>query len=335
MDGYRRPPSRPIMRDRGTSSRSDQERALNAPPARLFSRRLVAAVAALGLTALAPPALAQSREDGAPAETLGSGDNAYASVWGPASLFFNPAGMSRAHAVIIEGGYSYLDGRSGHGFTAAATDSLTNPYLSMGIAYSYLTGAPGGIDRDGHQLRGALSTAYVTQTFGLFAGVGVRYLGLTVGQDDGKSDETNDVDAWTVDIGLLVDIASRIRLGVTGANLIDTKSGEAPRRLGIGLGILFDPLEFTASMDVDLTGDDGATTIPRFGFGAEYTFAQAFHARVGYVEDQLLDQQRVTTGFGYGTSQVAFDLGYSSAVSGDTDMLFSVSLRYMPPIRNR
>ncbi|TNF37633.1 MAG: hypothetical protein EP329_02655 [Deltaproteobacteria bacterium] len=322
------------MRDRDPSSRTHQERALNAPLARPRPRWLTALVVALAVATVAPQALAQSREDGAPAETLGTGDNAYASVWGPASMFFNPAAMSRARAVIVEGGYSYLEGRSGHGFTAAASDSLTNQYLAMGLAYTYLTGAPNGVDRDGHQLRGALSTAYITPDVGLFAGVGARYLGLTVGQDDGQSGESDDVDAWTVDIGLLLDIASRIRLGVTGANLIDTKSGEAPRRLGLGLGILFDPLEVTASLDVDLTGHDGAKTIPRFGFGAEYTFARAFHARVGYVEDQLLGQQRVSAGFGYVSAQVAFDLGYSSAVSGDTDMLFAVSVRYMPPVRN-
>jgi len=320
-----------IMRHRDDASSNHQERALNAPFARPFS----ALVLALAIVTSSAAAHAQSREDGAPAETLGAGDNAYASVWGPASLFFNPAGMSRARAVIVEGGYSYLDGRSGHGFTAAATDSLTNQYLAMGIAYTFLTGAPQGVDRDGHQVRGALSTGYVTRDFGLFAGVGVRYLGLTVGQDDDESDETNDTDAWTVDLGLMFDIASRIRIGVTGANLIDTKSGEAPRRLGVGMGIFFDPLEITSSVDVDLSGTDGAETIPRFGFGAEYTFAKAFHARVGYIEDQLFDQQRVTAGFGYVTSQVAVDLGYSTAVSGDTDMLFSVSLRYMPPVMAR
>ena len=337
VDGYRRPPTQLMMRHRGrASSKYPQELSLNGSRHLLRSSRLAALALTLAVGALAasPPALAQAREDGALAESLGTGDNVYASVWGPAALFFNPAGMSRARAVIMEAGYSYLDGRSGHGFTAAASDSLTNEYVALGVAYTFITGAPGGVDRDGHQLRGGLSTRYVTKDVGFFAGVGVRYLGLTVGKDDDKTDETNDVDAWTVDIGLLIDIASRIRFGVTGANLVDTKSAEGPRKLGVGLGFLFEPLEVTASMDVDLSGD-AVTTVPRFGFGAEYTFAKAFHARVGFIEDQLLDERRITAGFGYVSPDVAVDLGYSTAVTGDSDMLISVSIRYMPPMTTR
>ena len=332
-------PSRPSVKP------NDQEHPLNGPfeaPSCAQSLRVrgtwCALLAPLGAVALAvlaatPPAHAQSREDGTPAETLGTGDNAHASVWGPAALFINPAGLSRAHAVIVEGGYSYLEGRSGHAFTAAASDGMTNDYMAMGVAYTYMTGAPGGIDRDGHQFRGALSTGYVTKDVALYAGAGVRYLGLTIGKSDAKSDEHNDVDAWTADIGLMLDIANRIRVGVTGANLVDTKTTEAPRKLGLGLGLIFDALAITADMDVDLSG--AARTIPRFGFGAEYSFAQAFHARVGFVSDQLLAEERIAAGFGYANNEFALDLGYSAAVQGSTDMVFALSFRYTPPMRQR
>lgn len=309
---------------------------LSSPALPRLGRRLAAAIA---LAALAAPlggsfARAETREDGAPAETLGLGDNVRASVWGPAALFFNPAGMSRARTFLVEAGYSYLEGREGHAFSAAAVDALTNPYAAMGVAYTYITGTPLGLDRDGHQFRGALSTGWTTPDVSLLAGVGARYLDLTLGADDGDSAEANDVDAWTLDIGLMLELAQRVRFGVVGANLVDTQSAEAPRALGLGLAFLFESLEVSADLDVDLT-DASAGDISRYGFGAQYTIARAFQARLGAVFDPDRDAPRLTAGFGYAAPEFAFDLGYATALEGETDMLFSLSFRYTPPVRQR
>jgi len=277
---------------------------------------------------------AQARDDGAPAETLGLGDNVRASVWGPAALFFNPAGMSRGRAFLVEGGYSFFEGRDAHAFTASAVDAMTNPYAAMGVAYSYLTGTPGGRDRDGHQFRGALSTGWTTPDVSVYAGVGVRYLSLTLGATDGDNGETDDVDAWTADLGLIFELAQRIRFGVVGTNLVDTHSGEAPRTLGLGLGLLFDTFELTADLDVDLTDAD-AGAVTRYGFGGQYTIANAFQIRLGATFDPDQDAPRISAGFGYVTAAYAVDLGYAAATSGDSDMLFALSFRYTPPIRTR
>ena len=63
---------------------------------------LGAAFAALLCLTLTPAAAnAQAREDGAPAEALGVGDHMRASAWGPAALYFNPAGMSLVRTLSL------------------------------------------------------------------------------------------------------------------------------------------------------------------------------------------------------------------------------------------
>ena len=292
----------------------------------------IAAVLVLAMVAGTSSAHAQPREDSGFAESLGVGDNARANAFGPAAIFLNPAGLSRARAYVIEVGYNYLDGKDGHAFSAAAVDSKTNQWVSIGVAYSYLTTQPGGIDRDGHGFRGALSTAYVSGDFAIFAGVGARYMGLQIGKDDDDTSESNDIDEWTLDAGLMFDLARRIKVGVVGANLLDTKAdAEAPRKLGVGLAFVFDALEVSGDLEIDLTGRSDQT-VRTYGFGAQYAFAGMFAARAGLTIDQLNDaHERISAGFGYISDQFALDLAYSSAVSDPANMLVSVSLRYIPP----
>ncbi|PIE19892.1 MAG: hypothetical protein CSA66_01965 [Proteobacteria bacterium] len=298
-------------------------------------RRCVSAAAAataLLLTlAAAPSGRAQAREDFAPADTLGMGDNVRALVWGPSALYFNPAGLSRGRALIAQAGYGYFDGRDGHAFTAAVVDAATNPHVAMGAGYGYISSAVGGVDRDGHQFRSGISTGYVTGDVGLYAGVGARYLGLTIGADDDDTGETNDVDAWTFDAGLLLDLANRIKFAVVGANLLDAKTGEAARKLGLGLAFNFQTLEVTGDMELDLA-DRSEDTILRYGFGAQYGFGESFHARIGVVFDQPRDEERLSGGLGFATLEWALDVGYSSAVSDPTNVAAVATFRYMPRI---
>ena len=291
---------------------------------------LVAAVAAPALV-LSTPAHAQPREDGAPAETLGQGDGVRGSVWGPGSLYFNPAGLLRVPAVIFEAGYSYLDGNKGHGISAGAMDSKSNEYAAMGVGYSYITGTQGGRDRDGNQFRAGLGTGYRSKDFALYGGVGARYLDLTYGADDKKSGEHDDVDAWTIDIGLIADFANRIRFGVVGQNLVDGKRLDVSRGLGLGLSFVFDTLDVGADISLDLSGRFGKT-VKSYAFGADYGFGDAFHARLGFVGDLVGVQERLTVGLGWSMSQLAVDVAYATAFTDPTDMIVSVSLRYSPAL---
>jgi len=295
-------------------------------------RRLAPLGLALALALAGAEARAQSREDGTPAETLGVADAVHASVWGPAAIHYNPAGLLRVPAVLFEATYNYLDGKEGHALGLAGVDAKTSELVAIGVAYSFITGTPGGIDRDGHQVRLALGTGYKSDDVHLYAGFGGRYLGLVVGDDDEDStaDGLKDVDHWTVDAGLILDFAHVIKLGVVGQNLIDMKTLEAPRTLGLGLSLLFDSLEIGADMDLDLSGQ--LESVKSYAFGLDYGFGESFRMRAGFLVDQVRDEERVTAGLGYSTSDLAIDLGYSTALSDPTDMVFALSLRFRPSL---
>lgn len=306
-----------------SSTESRASRAGSAPVAALLGIALVLAIV--------PAAHAERREDGAPAEALGAGDAVRGSIWGPGSLYFNPAGLFRVPTVLFEAGYSYLEGTQGHGLTAAAMDSKSNEFAAIGVAYNYITGTVDGRDRDGHQFRGGVGTGYRSKDFALYAGVAARYLDLQYGAADKKSGEHDDVDAWTLDIGMIADFANRIRFGVVGQNLVDGGRRDVSRGLGLGLSFAFDTLDVGADMTLDLS-DRFGRTIKSYAFGADYGFGDAFHARVGFVGDLVADQERATIGFGWSMSQLAIDLAWSSAFTDPTDMIVSVSLRYAPSL---
>lgn len=283
------------------------------------------------LVVLAPSTAsrAQTREDGAPAESMGAGDAVRASAWGPAAIYYNPAGLMRVPVLVVQGTYSYLDGIDGHNASVSMVDAQTNQYAALGVSYSLISTAPDGRDRDGHQVRSALATGYRSGDFALFAGIGLRWLTLTLGEDDEESEETDDVDTWTLDTGLLFDFGSRIRFAVVGQNLIDTKTDQAPRLLGFGFSFLFETLDVGANLDLDISGR-GDTRVSTWGFGADLGVAGAVQLRTGFTRDERLDQERVSFGLGWSNDAVAIDLAYATALSDPSRMVFGVSVRWVP-----
>lgn len=288
-------------------------------------------VVALGLLLHATAARAQSREDGAPAESLGVGDAVRANAWGPAAIYANPAGLMRVNVLVVEAAYSYLDGKGGHNLGLAAADAKTNPDVALGVAYNFFTTAPDGRDRDGNQVRLALATGYRSDDLALYAGVGARWLGLTLGKDDTDEGvtETDDIDTWTADVGLLLELDRRIRFGVVGQNLVDTKAAEAPRLLGLGLSFAFDVLDISANLDLDLS-DDAERTVTTWGFGADFGVLDSVHLRAGFVRDEPLDAERLTFGLGWSSQTFAVDVGYATGLSDPSAMTVAVTVRWVP-----
>jgi len=267
---------------------------------------------------------------GAPAESLGVGDAVRASAWGPGALYANPAGLMRVNILVVEAAYSYLDGKNGHNLGLSVVDAKTNPDVALGVAYNFFSTAPDGRDRDGNQMRIALATGYRSDELALYAGVGARWLALTLGQNDGNEgvDESDDIDTWTADLGLLLELAHRIRFGVVGQNLVDTKTAEAPRLLGLGLSFAFDVLDINANLDLDLT--DSERVVTTWGFGADFGVADAVHLRAGFVRDEPRDTERMTFGLGWSSDAVAVDLGYALALVAPSAMTVSVAMRWIP-----
>jgi hypothetical protein len=286
---------------------------------------------ALALLGLMPTAaLAQVGEDGTFAEVVGIGETQRASAWGPSAIFSNPAGLLRVPVIMVEGGYTYRDDRAGHIGSLAMLDARTNEFAALGVAYTLISSELDGRDRDGHQVRMALGTGYRSADFALYAGLGTRWLALTYGaKDDPSNGEVDDLDTWTLDAGLLLDFGGRIRFGVVGQNLIETGSFEAQRTLGLGFSFVFQSLDVSANMDLDLS-EGAAKTVANWGFGADFAVMDVLHLRAGLVRDERLDRERLSAGIGWSNNAVAVDLAYGQALSDPSDLTFGLSVRWSP-----
>lgn len=294
----------------------------------------------LGLTALAllvagpvaAPAHAQAREDGATATALGVADTVRASAAGATALYFNPAGMSRLRQYAFEANYSFLNDLSGHAIGIAAVDSSTNQMLAMGVAYNYLIGTPGGVDRDGHNVRGGLSSGYATQDFGIYGGVGGRYTSLTRGRSDSATNgEIDDVEFFTIDAGLLLTISDVFRLGVVGQNLIDTQSiSEAPRLVAVGAAVQLDVFEIAFDTVFDLQTNPDEVLIT-YSVGAQLLLKEIVVLRLGFVADGVKDTNRIAAGASYVSQLIGVDLGFQRSIDRGDDTIVSLGLKVFLP----
>ena len=301
-------------------------------PARPSS--LLGALAALTLSLGASPTRANPRDDGATAETLGLADAVRASVWGPAALVWNPAGLLRVPALLAQANYTYLDGEGGHAFSGALLDARTSPVSGLGLQYTHVDATRAGVRRQGHQVRLGLGTGYRAGEFGLFAGVGARWLKLDLTPSGSAATK---LDAWTVDLGLMFDFADRVRFGVTGQNLVGLDYADARRTLALGLSFVFSGLEVGATLDLDLSGlartpEGNRRTITAWALGADYGVGEAVRLRAGLAADALTERERLTAGLGWSTQSVGLDIGWSTAVVDPADMVFAVTLRVLPSL---
>ena len=267
-----------------------------------------------------------AREDSAPAAALGLADSVRASASGATALYFNPAGMSGIRQYSVEAGYSFLDSLSGHAISVAAIDSATNNAVAMGLAYSYISSAPGGMNRDGHNFRGGLSTGYRGESWGVFVGVGGRYLTLELGNTSLK-----DIEFFSIDAGLLFEVAEILRLGVVVQNLIDTKAvGEAPRSIGVGAAISFDALQLSFDVDLDLQSrPDEVTT--SYKVGLQYMIQNMIVARGGFMIDGLADKKRMGLGLSYVSALIGADLAYSRTLEEPGETIVSAAIKVFLP----
>lgn len=295
--------------------------------------RLVAALGIMvALTLVPSTSSAQTREDGAPAMSLGVGDSVRASAVGTSALFFNPAGMPRLKQYAIEAGYSFLNALGGHSFGVSMVDSATNDGLAMGFQYNYVLGKRDGKDRDGHNIRGGLATGYATKDFAIYGGLGVRYTNLVVGAgDNGENGQVDDIEFFTMDAGLVLTISDMFRLGVVGQNLIDTKSlRDAPRTIGVGAALQVESFELGIDANLDIATDPEAVLVS-WHFGAQYVIENLVAVRLGFVFDQGRNDKRIAAGASYVGKLIGVDLGFQQSLDNGDDTIFSLGVRVLLP----
>lgn len=311
-----------------------------------MSRRISSLVIALVLVSLP----AHARPDGAPTTSLGMADAVSASSVGVNALFFNPAGMTLAKQYVVEGNYVYNEHLDGHGMSAAAVDSKTNPVLGMGVAYTRMDSALGELDRAGNGIRGAVSGGHNAGGFGFHLGVGVNYGKLTIGEADLSAVQeqeltdageplpaADDVEFTTVDAGLLIQIVPTVRLAVVARNILDTAERDRPRQpderpleIGVGCALGFQQFEFTFDADMD-SETDPEKTLTHYKVGTQFLVGGSVVVRGGFSSDDHDDHDRLAFGLGYVDRVVAVDVGVRATIDVDDEFDAGISFRYFMP----
>jgi hypothetical protein len=297
--------------------------------------RVVLSLLIAGLVGHSAPA--QAREDGAPASTLGIADAVRASATGAAGLYFNPAGIGLFRQYELQAGYAYSNDLESHGLSASAVDSATNEWLGMGSAYTFFISS-GEEKREGHQVRGGLSTGYRGDNFSIFIGAAANYMTLT------GDDSSQDVKYFTLDAGLLMDIVHMFRIGVSVQNLIDTTQARngltpAPRKIGMGAALTIDA--FQLSFDAELDIQNPEEELPAaYRVGVQYLIQSMVVLRLGFAVDQGVeaivrareeDNYFLTGGAGYISREFSIEVGFQKSVLNDDGTVFAASFRYFLP----
>jgi hypothetical protein len=237
-------------------------------------RGLVAIVAAVAASALAPRARAFEQFIGT--APLGMGGASRAWAVGDAGPLLNPSGMTLTKTYTIEAAYAYANRLDDQFFHAAIVDSTSSYSLSGGLYYTYHTGQPApGVDAHGHEIGLALAFP-----FGEYMSVGgtVKYFILR------DADELNgNGGGLTFDVGITVRPAPVLSLALVGTNLRPMDNSQATQALGYGVAVVLIPslvldadglTRFTAD---NQTGRKGTSVMA----GASYTLAERFAVRLG------------------------------------------------------
>jgi hypothetical protein len=236
-----------------------------------------AAAAAAGLL-LAVPAAAWAYGDDLGPRAVAMGQGGRADARATDALALNPAGMSLSTLYNIAADYQVVTKDGGQTLRVAAADSTSAFGLGGGLYYAYRTASPAGVPRLGaHEFGLALSYPFVDK---VFLGVTAKYFRVTGGAEpDGAARHFG----FTADVGLGVRPTSMITIGVTGYNLKDMSSVQAPVALGYGVGVTPRP-DVSAVFDVvhDFTTSDPSRGVrTTVGGGAELVIKDVLAVRAG------------------------------------------------------
>ena len=287
----------------------------------------------LSCTFIAPESHAEIREDGAPTSSLGMADAVRANATGATALYFNPAGMSLLRQYAIEAGYNFANALDGHTFNTSIVDSKTNGALGMGFGYAYVSSVLSGKDRDGHTMRGALSTGYRGKGFSIYIGASVRYAELAKGEADteenGLSDDTKFI---TMDAGLIATLGQYFSLGVVGRNLIDAKAlHEAPRSVAFGIAGSYKGFRVSADLDLDIQTNEDEKPIVGYAIGAQYLIRGMILLRAGFTGAGVSGENKLAFGAAYISKTMGVDVGVRHNLDRSVDTHFGLSVKFFLP----
>lgn len=284
-----------------------------------------AALLVASLDLLAPGA-AWAYPDDVGARPLGMGQAGRADARGTDGLALNPAGMSLATLYAIAADYQLLTKSGGQTVRVAIADSTSAFQLGGGFYYAYRTASPMGVPSLGaHEVGLALSYPFVDR---VYVGVTAKYLRVSGGAEpDGATRHTG----FTGDVGLVVRPTSVVALAVTGYNLLDRSTVEAPVGVGYGLAVTPRP-DLSLAFDVlhDFTTSDPSHGVrTSLGGGGELVIKDFLAIRAGGGRDGVSGAGFVSGGLAGIAAVGALDASVRQDISGDrkiTTLVFGLRL---------
>lgn len=300
-------------------------------------RRLpMASVLLLSLSGVAL-ADADSLTDNLGPREVAMGDSLRAEAIGTMSTVLNPAGLALNRQLVFEGSYGYRDSDKANIGSVAACDSTT-PVAGC-FYYHYLDAQP-GVGLGDMQVKKRFHEAGITAARALnqqiSVGINNRYFDYNSNLE-GEEDQRG----YSVDVGLIFQPSSVVRVAGVGYNLVGTDSPQYPR--GVGTGLVLRPGTGTLGFSLDAVWnldrpDDQDTG--RYGGGIEYLLAPtalaAYPIRVGGVYDDLSNAGYASFGVGYSTPKMGLDIGGRRQLSGDgEEFIIQAGLRIVGPTPTR
>jgi opacity protein-like surface antigen len=294
---------------------------------------------ATGQSALASPSTTSPEQgydlgDIEAPRSLGMGGALAATGVSTVGLYLNPANMALAQVYHLEGIAAFSPEARRQSYSVGAVDSILNSgHLAGGLAGSFSSMDPDGIDRRWTDIRGGL--AY---PFGDRLSIGASVRSLRVQQATGvgpfgasyASDGTSGSPLFNqilFDIGATLSITEALRLGIVGKNLTNPGTSFAPTTLNAGLGYTVHQFTLEADGLADFT--TWQSTKYRVAVGAELFVADHFAIRLGYRYDEGLKTNALSGGLGYVDQRWSIEGSVRRDVTGDNpSTMMSIALRY-------
>lgn len=278
---------------------------------------------------------ADSLTDNLGPREIALGDSMRAEAVGALSTVLNPAGLALNRQLVFEASYGYQDTDKAKIGSVSACDSTT-PVPGC-FYYHYRNSKPMlgdmSITRRFHEGGVTAARALSPQ---ILLGTNTRFFDY-----NSNAPDEEDMRGYAIDVGVIVQPTSSIRVAGVGYNLIGTDSPQYPR--GVGTGIVLRPgggmlgISFDAVWNLDRPdGEDKG----RYGGGIEYLLAPTsvagYPLRAGGVYDDLSGAGYATFGVGYSTPKLGIDIGGRRQVSGDGDeFIIQAGLRIVGPATRR
>ncbi len=276
--------------------------------------RAALVVAALNL---AVPATARAFPDALGPRATAMGDAGHGDARATDALRLNPAGMSLASLYNVTGDYQLITRSGGQVLNVAVADSTSEFRVGGGLYYGYRSAAPAGLPQLGaHEAGLALSYPFADR---VFLGGTLKYLHVSNGAEpDGSATHGG----FTADVGLALKPAPGITIGVTGHNLRDLSTIQAPVALGYGVALAAGGnLTIVADALHDFTTSDPSRGVrTSLGGGAELVLKDrvAFRAGGGHDGGARGPAAGYVSGGIAAISELgALDLGVRQDITGD------------------